>query len=97
MKRFSFIAGHRHDPSHGMVVGVDRSRVPASMHLRLNLDDDGSALPKIPRPATRAPGTDDGTITFVERATLRVKLGDVEGHLHVEAGTRFELTGCSRL
>lgn len=97
MKTFSFIAGNLHDPSHGMTVAVDRSRLPPAMRVRLQLDDDGKAFPHVPRPVLRRPGNDVTHVEFVERTKLRVRLGDMEGHLHVEAGTRFESTGKSRL
>ncbi len=97
MKTFSFIAGNKYDPSHGMTVGIDRSRIPPNMRVRLQLDDDGKAFPRLPRPAVSARGAEEGHVVFVERTKLRVKLGDIEGNLHVEAGTRFELTGRARL
>lgn len=93
MKTFSFIAGNQYDPSRGMKVGIDRSKLPPSMKLRMQLDDDGRAFPKLPRTAARHARAGDcaAHIEFIERTRLHVRLGSMEGQIQLEAGSRIEL------
>lgn len=95
MKEFSFISGNRADGSRGMQLHIDRSALPSHMKLGLWLDDDGSAFPRLDRPA-RARGAGApahgqlAELVLLDRARLRTKMGTVEGLLTLEPGTRFD-------
>jgi hypothetical protein len=96
MKTFSFIAGHPDDPTRGMLLAIDRSRVPADMKLGMYLDDDGKQIPGFDRAAARraalaAHGAGPSAFVLLERTRIHAKLCGVEGVLTVEPGTRFDV------
>jgi hypothetical protein len=91
--KFPFIAGHLLDRERFMEIVVEAQGWPTGAKVRLSLDEDGSAFPRVdftpPEPLPDAPC--HGEIVFLERTRIETTLGCCKGILTVEKGSRF---GC---
>jgi hypothetical protein len=88
---FPFIAGHKLNTDTSLTLRIDRSGLPPKSVLYLSVDETGSAFPLVdftlPAPA---PGQQkDCGMEFLEKTTIRTKLGCCEGVLILEKGSRF--------
>jgi subtilisin family serine protease len=86
------IAGHLANAERTMEIMVDRSALPKTMPLLLELDYDGKAFPQVDfTSASSDDGEDDCATVFLERTRMEVTLGCCSrGVLTVEKGSRLE-------
>lgn len=95
---FPFVAGHVLDAERSMEILVDRSRLPRTMRLLLDLDDDGRAFPALDLQPPITPVERDPTgIVFLERTRIEATLGCCRGVLTLEKGSRFDCPPAVRI
>lgn len=87
---FPFLAGHVQNASRSMEIFIDRSGLPKTMPLLLNLDDDGRAFSLVDlRPTTSAAEQNEADCVFLEPARLEGTFSGCRGVLNLARGSRF--------
>ncbi len=89
--KFPFVAGNRFNSERFMEIVVDAQGLPRGTKLRLSLDEDGTAFPRVDftPPALSPDKLGDGDIVFLERTRIETTLGCWRGILTLEKGSRF--------
>ncbi len=96
---FPFVVGHRFNAERFMEIVVDAQGLPPGARLRLSLDEDGSAFPRVDftAPAASHGHSTSSDIVFLERTTMETTLGCWRGILTLEKGSRFGCLPCRKL
>ena len=86
---FPFIAGNPLSADRSLEIAIDRSRLPDSMPLHLDLDYDDQAFPLVER-VPKSAATESGQgILFLHRTSIEASFGGHHGVLTLERGSRF--------